>query len=806
MKRRLNLSFSSVVGLAAMLALSLSLASVPVAAQNPATVGQWSSVQSWPVEAIHLNLLPNGKVMFWGNYNTSLVPQIWDPIANTFTPAATAPYQLFCSGHVLLANGQLIALGGLAEGAGINGVPDGRIYSYTTDTWTDLPDMNQGRYYPTATILPNGNVLIMAGIAQTGNDTLPQIWNVATNSWINLTGAQLNLPTYPEMFVAPNGMVINVGPTPIARYLDTNTNNGTGAWSVVATENYQGLRDYGPSVMYDSGKILVIGGGRPPQNTAEIINLNVASPAWTFTGSMAYPRRQANATILPDGTVLVNGGSDGNNQVFDDYTNPVFPAELWNPTTGTWTVLASMARYRGYHSTAILLPDGRVVSAGGDKSCANQGSGVCIQPSAEIYSPPYLFQGARPTITSAPASVTYGQTFFVQTPNAASTTQVTWLRLGTTTHTFNENQRINFLSFTQDPNGQGLDVTAPVNSNLAPPGHYMLFILSNGVPSVAAIVQIQSQSSFNPTFAISAAPSSQSVVQGSGTTYTATITGSNGFSDPVSLSAGGFPSGAGATFSPASVTGSGTSTMSVTTSAATPPGTYTITVTGTDTGTQGAPVQNTTVTLVVTSAAGPDFSISATPPSQSVVQGSGITYTATISALNGFSGAVTLSASGFPSGAGATFSPPSVTGSGASTMNVTTSATTPPGTYTLTVTGTSGALVHNASVTLVVSSSTGADFSISASPASLTLKRGANGSYTVTVAALNGFTGTVTLSVSGMPANTISGFKPTTITGSGNSTLAIGSQNTAPTGTFTITITGTSGSLVHSTTVSLTLN
>jgi hypothetical protein len=108
---------------------------------------------------------------------------------------------------------------------------------------------------------------------------------------------------------------------------------------------------------------------------------------------------------------------------------------------------------------------------------------------AEIFSPPYLFQGPRPTIVSAPASVTYGQTFFVQTPDAANITQVTWIRLSTVTHTFNENQRINLLNFSQAAGG--LNVTAPASSNFAPPGHYMLFILQNGVPSVAAIVQIQ---------------------------------------------------------------------------------------------------------------------------------------------------------------------------------------------------------------------------------------------------------------------------------------------------------------------------
>jgi hypothetical protein len=241
--------------------------------------------------------------------------------------------------------------------------------------------------------------------------------------------------------------------------------------------------------MYDSGKVMISGGGRPPSATAETIDLNATKPAWTPINSMNYARRQENATILADGTVLVTGGSNGNNAIFDDYTNPVYPAELWNPTTGQWTIMASLTRYRGYHSGALLLPDGRVISAGGDKSCANQTMKPCTIPSSEVYSPAYLFQGPQPTITSAPANVTYNQPYLIQTPNAANITKVTFIKLGQVTHTFNESQRNVFLNFTQSAGG--ITVTTPLNSNIAPPGHYMMFIVQNGVPSVAAIVQIQ---------------------------------------------------------------------------------------------------------------------------------------------------------------------------------------------------------------------------------------------------------------------------------------------------------------------------
>src|SRR5262245_10186526 len=152
---------------------------------------------------------------------------------------------------------------------------------------------------------------------------------------------------------------------------------------------------------------------------------------------------------------------------------------MWDPATGQFTVMASIAVYRGYHSTALLLPDGRVLSAGGNVA----------GPNAQIFSPPYLFAGDRPAISSAPSRAGYGQSVFVGTADAATITQVTLLRTGSVTHTFDESQRFLRLSFTVTDNG--LNVTMPANGNLAPPGYYMLFLLnSSGVPSVARIIQI----------------------------------------------------------------------------------------------------------------------------------------------------------------------------------------------------------------------------------------------------------------------------------------------------------------------------
>jgi hypothetical protein len=306
-----------------------------------------------------------------------------------------------------------------------------------------------------------------------------------------------------------------------------------------------------------------------------------------------------------------------------------------------------------------------------------------------------------------------------------------------------------------------------------------------------------------PDYSLSASPSSQTVTQGNGTSYTVTVTPLNGFTGSVTLSASGLPSGATATFGTNPITGgSGSSTMSVTTSSTTPTGSYTLTITGTS----GSLTHTATVTLVVNPAATPNFSISATPSSQTVTQGNPTSYTATVSSLNGFTGSVTLSASGLPSGASSTFSANPITGgSGNSTMSVTTSTSTPTGTYTLTITGTSGSLSHTTNVTLIVSGGS-PGFSISASPSSQTVTRPNSTTFTVTVTALNGFTGNVTFSARGLPSGSTASFSPTSVVGHGTSTLTISTTSSTSTGTFNVRIRGSSGGTTHSVTVQLTVH
>jgi hypothetical protein len=227
---------------------------------------------------------------------------------------------------------------------------------------------------------------------------------------------------------------------------------------------------------------------------------------------MQFSRRQHNATILPDGTVLVTGGTQGGG--FNDLAPgaPVHTAELWDPATNTWQELAPEVVDRCYHGTAILLPDARVLSGGGGEFAADVG--VSSQPpdnhaDCQIFSPPYLFKSARPIITQAPGQVLYGQQFVVQTPTPGAISQVSWIRLGSVTHSFDQNQRINFLAF--QAGAEQLTVTAPANGNVCPPGHYMLFLLNQDkVPSVASIIQIVAPVA-QPAPAGAAAPAAEGV-------------------------------------------------------------------------------------------------------------------------------------------------------------------------------------------------------------------------------------------------------------------------------------------------------
>jgi chitodextrinase len=243
----------------------------------------------------------------------------------------------------------------------------------------------------------------------------------------------------------------------------------------------------------DVGKILVAGGGSSSKD-ARVVNVNGAPPQVSATAPMAFGRRQHNLTVLADGTVLATGGNSSGAGLVD-LNNGVYAAELWNPATGTWKTLAAEQATRQYHSTALLLPDGRVLSSGGG-ICGTCDDVGYLAKNAQVFTPPYLFKNdgsgqlaPRPTIAAAPGGVQYGTGFQIDTPNVAAVRKVGLVRLGAVTHSVNMEQRYVPLTFTAGSGG--VVATGPANANVAPPGPYMLFIVdASGVPSVAKMVTV----------------------------------------------------------------------------------------------------------------------------------------------------------------------------------------------------------------------------------------------------------------------------------------------------------------------------
>jgi len=447
--------------------------------------GQWSAPMTWPLVAVHMTLLPTGKVLAWSDYTDNDGAQVFDPTTNTLTAVPFFAANLFCSGHALLPDGRVLVAGGHSGTAHV-GINNTTLFDPASQGWSSAAPMPESRWYPTVTALPDGRMLVTAGEINCDgcNAPIPVIYDPATNLWTQLALASHSFPYYPHMFVLPDGRVLAASSNreAIASVaLDTSAQT----WTTVDPA----VLDGGSAAMYAPGKVIKSGLGRDPDlpgapsvSTTYVIDLTQASPAWRQTASMAFPRTEHNLTVLPDGTVLVTGGS--RNSDVGDTAGAVLEAELWSPTTETWTAMAAMRTPRMYHSTALLLPDARVLVAGGGRDFPE-----VDQPSAEIYSPPYLFKGPRPAISSAPTSIHYATAFSVTTPDGARIAAVSLVRLGAVTHAFNENQR--FVPVTFQPGAGGLTVQAPANANLAPPGNYMLFLVNaNGVPSVAAMVSL----------------------------------------------------------------------------------------------------------------------------------------------------------------------------------------------------------------------------------------------------------------------------------------------------------------------------
>jgi len=662
--------------------------------------GQWSTLPYlMPINPVHVALMHNGTVLVVsgsGNYPAdfnanNLRAAVWDPNANTINIQGVA-WDMFCNGMVVLPDGRPFVVGGTLQYNPFHGQPKASVFDPASNTFADVQNMAHGRWYPTVTTLGDGRVMTLSGLDESGNtNTAVEIYTVGSG-WSPQYSASWTPPLYPRMHLLPNGNVFYSGATTQSRTFNTSTH----AWANVATTKSSGTRTYGTSILLPLTppnyvpQVIIMGGGNPSTATTETIDLSVNPPAWQWGPSMSQPRIEMNAVILPNGKILAVGGSYND----EDTSTASLNADLYDPSTNTFSAAGVNVYARLYHSVALLLPDATVWLAGGNPQRGT------YEQHMEIYQPAYLFTtdlngnviaATRPSFSGAPSSITYGNSFTVQTANPTNIASVVLVRNGSVTHAFDMDQRLIELSFTRG--SSALTATAPPNGNIAPPGYYMLFLLnSSGVPSVASFVQLDSQ----PDFSIAATPSSQTVVQGNSTTYTVNVVPSGGFTGNVTFSLSGLPQGANASFNPSSVTTSGSSTLTISTLASTAPGSYTLTITATG----GTLVHTAKVTLVVSVPS--NFAISVAPTSATVNRGSSTTYTTTITGQGGFAGTVNFSVSGLPRRTSASFSPSSVVGSGTSVLSVSANRKAPTGAYPLAITATSGGLVHSVNVTLTI--------------------------------------------------------------------------------------------------------
>ncbi len=481
---------------------------------DPATTGRWGPIIALPNVGIHASLLPSGDVLMWGRRmpgNPDLdvlasAPFLWNPrngqITDTPPPKDLnqEPVNLFCAGHTFLADGRLLVLGGHETDGG--GIDQACLYDHVSNTWTPTARMNNGRWYPTATILPDGRVLVLSGSFKppgqgAENNREPQIWS--DGAWTPFPPLPQTAPfeLYPRMHVVSGARLVMSGPLKQTWAVGV----AGGPWTGIAAREMN-QRDYCPALTYAPGRILYIGGGNngndsQPTAAVEKLDLNQPAPAWSFAPPMAMARQQHNATFLADGTILVTGGTSGPGFNNLGAGQPVHVAEIFDPEAdngaGTWTTVAAEEMDRCYHSTAVLLPDGTVLSAGGGEYKPGPG----VEPNApqdshadaQVFSPPYLFRGGQPVITEAPPSVSLGETFEIGTDQPNQITKVTWIRLSSVTHSLNASQHLEVL-VPQVVAGR-LRLTAPDPVGGCPPGHYLMFAVNAaGVPSEARVLQV----------------------------------------------------------------------------------------------------------------------------------------------------------------------------------------------------------------------------------------------------------------------------------------------------------------------------
>jgi hypothetical protein len=462
---------------------------------TPNVFGVWTTLDyGSPINPVHVALMRNGKILVIsgsGNYpgNNALTAGVWNPSTQRMITFVISS-DMFCNGMVVLPDGRPFVIGGTLSYQ-FTGLKSTALFDPVAGKFSAGPDMSDGRWYPTGTVLPNGTVMAISGLGTSGvMNTTVEIYDPVKNSWSPAGAAFADVQFFPRQHVLPNGKVFESGWNPDTQMWDPSSH----VWTPVATTQFGQDRTYGTSVLFPltpangfKPKVIIMGGGPSTGSitaTTETIDLSAPKPAWVFGPTMVAPRIEMNATLLPNGKMLVSGGST----IDEDAATAVTSAELYDPDTNTLASAGKMAFPRLYHSNTILLPDATVLALGGNPIRG------AYEGHIEIYSPPYLYNSsgvlaARPVIGSIPAKISYGATFNVSITSAAAIGAVVVMRAGAVTHAFNMDQRLVGLSFT--PGSGTLTATAPANANLAPPGWYLLFILdTNGVPSIGKFVQI----------------------------------------------------------------------------------------------------------------------------------------------------------------------------------------------------------------------------------------------------------------------------------------------------------------------------
>ncbi len=508
--------------------------------------GEWGPVITWPHTPVSMANLPDGRIFTWSGSEPEHWPvaeqtyaAAWDPKTGLFTPYFNDNHNMFCAEMVSLDDGRIMAMGGR------NTVDKVSIFDPLTNAWSQETSMNSSRWYPTGATLGDGSVFVAVG----KGGRYPERWDEG-QGWTHLLGVDLQGPIldygankdgagwWPLMHLDPRGHIFHYGATPEMHSIDP---NGNGSITNLGPNNLSWFPEEATAIMYDEGKILVSGGAidstvNTSSNKAAIIDITNPSPVVTEIAPMNIARQFSNEVILPTGEVLVIGGNTTGAKFSDSGT--VLDPEIWDPTTQTWTLLNAMSVPRNYHSTAILLPDGRVLAAGGGYSSGDPDH-PATHTDGQVFSPPYLFQSdgtlaPRPIMTAAPTSFAIGKTFIVESPDNIQ--RFTMIRMSATTHTMNTGQRFLEVPF-NSLGGNQYELTAHSNANVLVPGYWMLFSIDNqGVPSASQIIRV-----FKSPLPDVSNPGKQTNVR-NGTVHLQ-INAEDDNNNPLTYSASGLPTG-----------------------------------------------------------------------------------------------------------------------------------------------------------------------------------------------------------------------------------------------------------------------